>query len=206
MTKEKENNLHLVEIVEIWQAISGYEGLYEVSSFGRVKSLLRYVNSGYNKKRLLLEIIMKPKLNKYGYLTICLWRNSMKKIVTIHRLVACTYLINDNNYPHINHIDGNKLNNHVDNLEFCTSLHNQRHAVSLGLRDNCTKYGEDCNFAKLKTEQVKYIRESYNKKTMNQKTLANKFNVSISTISMILSNKIWNGKRSEESRGERSSS
>lgn len=193
ISKEKKNELSLVEILERWRQVPGYEGIYEISSFGRIKSLSRYVNSGYNSKRLLSEVIMKPKTDRYGYLVICLYKEGKRKHPTVHRLVGLSFLTNENNYPHINHIDGNKLNNHFTNLEFCTELYNQRHAVNLGLRKNCVKYGEDCNFSKLKVEQVKYIRESYNKKTMNQKTLANRFNVSISTISMILSNKIWNG-------------
>ena len=102
-------------MTEIWKDVVGYEGLYEVSSLGRVKSVKR------NK-------ILSQKHNWDGYLRIQLWRNNKNKYVSIHRLVAEAFIENPNTKPFINHIDGNKQNNKVDNLEWCTQKENIKHA------------------------------------------------------------------------------
>ena len=101
---------------ELWKPISGYEGYYEVSNLGNVASL-RYAR-GSNRR------ILKPSINTWGYLQVTLSRNKKKKNVAIHRLVAETFIENTHNLPQINHIDENKCNNRVDNLEWCDSHYN----------------------------------------------------------------------------------
>ena len=96
---------------EIWKDIEGYEN-YQISSFGRVKS----VKFGKEK-------ILKPRIKK-GYLLVDLYKNGKRKMCSIHRLVAMTFLPNSQNLPQVNHIDENSLNNKVDNLEWCTSKYN----------------------------------------------------------------------------------
>lgn len=108
-------------MLEEWRDIEGYEGLYQVSNLGRVKSLKSQY--GYRK------IILKPRKNKYGYFHLQLHNKGNIKDCTIHRLVAQAFIPNPNNYPQINHKDENKLNNNVSNLEWCTAKYNTNYGT-----------------------------------------------------------------------------
>lgn len=100
---------------EIWKNIKGYEGLYEVSNLGRVKSL------NYNHTRK--EGFLKPA-DKRGYLSVQLFKNGILKWHLVHRLVASAFIENPDNLPQVNHIDQNKKNNKVSNIEWCDSQYN----------------------------------------------------------------------------------
>lgn len=104
---------------EIWKDIAGYEGLYQVSNFGRVKSL------NYNGSRK--DKIMVP-YNVHGYRRIRISREKQAVSVGVHRLVAQAFILNPENKPQVNHIDGDKSNNNVSNLEWVNSSENTRHA------------------------------------------------------------------------------
>jgi hypothetical protein len=121
---------------EKWMNIPNYEGSYQVSSLGRVKSLERYRKGNGQSFILVKESILKPKLNKYGYLTQALSSHGKLKHIPIHKLVAICFLENNNIEKHnqINHIDGNKSNNNPENLEWCDAKHNTQEALRLGLR------------------------------------------------------------------------
>lgn len=108
---------------EIWKDIEGYEGLYQVSNMGRVRSLKRTVRNarGLYKKP---ERIMKPYDNGTGYLQIQLSKEGKSKNIYLHRLVAIAFCENLEGYKEINHIDENKLNNRADNLEWCSRSYN----------------------------------------------------------------------------------
>lgn len=106
---------------EIWKDIEGYEGLYQVSNLGRVKSL--------NYKRSGKEGILTPTPIYGGYMHINLYKNGKPKPYLIHRLVAQSFIPNPNNLPEVNHKDENKENNSVDNLEWCTSKYNANHGT-----------------------------------------------------------------------------
>ena len=108
--------------MEIWKDIDGYEGLYQVSSLGRIKS--------YKCKK---EKILKLGSNPLGYSIIGLWKNRKQKFYPVHRLVANTFITNKHNKREVNHIDGNKKNNNVTNLEWATRSENMKHAVNKGL-------------------------------------------------------------------------
>ena len=112
---------------EIWKDIKGYEGLYQISNTGKIKSLERYKDN-HSKKQLVKEKIRKQIISKTGYYTCMLTKNGNLKLFKVHRIVAEAFIPNPNNYPIINHIDGNKLNNNVSNLEWCTRSENQKHA------------------------------------------------------------------------------
>jgi hypothetical protein len=119
-------------MAEVWKDILGYEGLYQVSSLGRVKSCDRYVNH-YLGKRLIGEHILR-QTNNSNYYTITLAKENRKKTKRVHRLVALHFIKNDENYLEVNHIDGNSLNNNVNNLEWCNRSQNQLHAYKIGLQ------------------------------------------------------------------------
>lgn len=124
--------------IEIWKDIFGYEGIYQVSSLGKVKSLSRkrLVNKKTNSYHLMPERIMVIKVDKNGYNHITLCKNGLLKTYWLHRIVLKTFVCNPQNLPQINHKNGNKSDNRVENLEWCTSKHNYHEAVKLGLRNN----------------------------------------------------------------------
>ena len=107
---------------EIWRPVPGYEGIYEVSSLGRVKSLARKTNNQYGKK----DLIMSPGWinNKKGYLFVWLCKDGRRTRYSVHRLVATVFIPNPLNLPFINHKDCNPQNNQVENLEWCDAKYN----------------------------------------------------------------------------------
>ncbi len=107
---------------ETWKPIDGYEGFYEVSNMGRVRSLPRTIG---NKNRK--GVVLKPNITPYGYQQVLLCKNGMRKQHKIHRLVANAFIPNPNNYPVINHKDWDTSNNSVDNLEWCDIRYNNLH-------------------------------------------------------------------------------
>lgn len=117
---------------EIWKDIPGYEGLYQVSNLGRVKSIKREVgiklfNIGWST-RTVPESIRKQILYSNGYLGVVLHKKREKKLGLVHRLVAQAFIPNPENKSEVNHIDGDKANNVVVNLEWCTRTENDRHS------------------------------------------------------------------------------
>lgn len=116
---------------EIWKDIPDYEGLYQVSNLGRVKSLARIMpNSGtYGNYFTVKEKILKPHLHKTGYCSVKLSKNGKIYRITVHKLVATLFIKNPNNYPIINHKDENKSNNRADNLEWCTTKYNNNYGT-----------------------------------------------------------------------------
>lgn len=106
---------------EIFKDIYGYEGLYQISNLGRVKSL------NYNKTRK--EKILKYRKHRYGYLMVVLFKDGKRKEILVHRLVAQSFLPNPDNLPQVNHKDENKTNNCVENLEFCDAKYNSNYGT-----------------------------------------------------------------------------
>lgn len=108
--------------IEIWRDIEGTDGKYQVSNYGRVMSLQRKNPH-----------IMPQTIQQTGYKAVMLWLNNKAMCCKVHRLVIEAFKPNPDHLPTINHIDGNKLNNHIDNLEWSTYQDNMRHAVRTGL-------------------------------------------------------------------------
>lgn len=155
---------------ETWKPIPGYNGSYEASSMGRIKSLGK--DSGtLLKKRPKHDTIMKQYVSKTGYANVGLSKNGVCRQYRVHKLIAFAFIKNKNKYPYINHKDCNKLNNNISNLEWCTHLQNIRHAVRNGKFDN--RKGEQHGYSKLKKKQVLFIRKS----KIRSFKLAKKFNV-----------------------------
>lgn len=107
---------------EEWKDIDGFDGYYQISSFGNVRSVARVVKRGTNYKPIA-DRILKCHINR-GYAYVVLSKSGLTKTLWIHRAVATAFISNPNNYPCVNHKDENKLNNRVDNLEWCTWSHN----------------------------------------------------------------------------------
>lgn len=119
---------------EIWKDIPEYEGLYQASNLGRIRSLAKKRKNGNNSFYYQKDIILKQQLRKNGYLYIFLWKENNKKQFSIHRLVATTFISNKTKNPQVNHKDGNKLNNNIDNLEWCTVSYNNKEAYRIGIK------------------------------------------------------------------------
>lgn len=113
-------------MTEIWKDIEGFEGRYQISNLGRVKSLSRYVQFG-KQRRFVPEYIRKEKSKPNGYRYVQLNLNGKEKDFHVHRLVAKHFVPGYFDGAHVNHKDGNKANNTADNLEWCTRSENQRH-------------------------------------------------------------------------------
>ena len=109
---------------EVWKDVVGYEDKYQISNLGRIRSLKD--THGNYKERLL-----NPTPNLRGYLGQCVSKDGIKKRITIHRLVAQTFIPNPNNYPEVNHKDEDKNNNSVSNLEWCTRLYNINYGTGI---------------------------------------------------------------------------
>ncbi len=162
---------------ELWKWIKGYEGLYQISNFGRIKSFPR---NGTGK-----EIkILRPRATKMGYLQICLRKNGVRKSYSIHRLVAEAFIPNPENKPEVNHKFGIKFDCYFENLEWSTKAENNEHSIKMGL----PKFGIERDVSKLNSEQVRRIRENYKPydKKYGVTALAKKFNVGTSTIMRVI--------------------
>lgn len=160
---------------EIWKDIKGYEGLYQVSSYGRVKSF-------YGRTDFL-----KPGEDQKEYLRVALTKNKNTKTHKVHRLVAQAFIPNPENKPQINHKNGIKSDNRVENLEWVTQSENQKHAFKNNL---ISRKGYKNSQAKFTPEEVEYIRKAYipRSKEFGTHALARKFNVHRKTISRIINN------------------
>lgn len=113
--------------MEVWRSVKNYEGFYEVSNYGNIRSVDRYIVGKRNKTYTLKGRIKKKSIGGNGYHIVTLSKNGLDKQMLVHRLVASAFIENKNNLPVINHKDEDKLNNHVDNLEWCTYTHNNRY-------------------------------------------------------------------------------
>lgn len=155
--------------------IKGYEEYYKISDKGVV------TNKKTNKN-------MKPSLNSSGYLRCALNVNYKKNNrFFIHRLVAEHFILNKENKPCVNHIDGNKLNNSVDNLEWVSYSENIKHAFDLGLN----KSGEEHGQSKLTCKEVKKILSRYKNENISQRKLGQIYDVAHSTIGAIVRGETW---------------
>ena len=138
---------------EVWKDIKDYEGLYQISNHGNVKSLTRKVKCKNGKFRIIREKILTPMTTKNGYLTVNLWKNNSSKTYLIHRLVAEAFIPNPENKPEVNHKDTYKWTNYTSNLEWNTRPENTIHSYKMKLRENQKKKISNMN-KKLKSKKV----------------------------------------------------
>ncbi|AZA49777.1 hypothetical protein EG346_17025 [Chryseobacterium carnipullorum] len=175
---------------EIWKDVQEFENNYQISNFGRLRSIARKINSsiqpcGYriNKPRIIL-----PQDNGKGYQQYYVKFNNVRVMKYAHRLVAKYFLDNPYGKLEVNHIDGNKANNHVSNLEWNTLQENRDHAVNT----NLMRKGERSYQAKLSEKNVLAIRRLFRiNPKFNKCQIAKKLNVRDTTIHKIINNQRW---------------
>lgn len=175
-----------------WKPVVGYEGLYEVSESGLVKSLEREKFCGHegSKPQITKEKILKERICKMGYPVVSLSKDSKAKSVRVHRILALAFIPNPENKPCVNHIDNNPMNKSLDNLEWCTQKENMQHASKQGRmfsHQDKTLYRRN---TKIDMDIARKIRED-RKEGNSLIYISEKYEVSASTVSMICNNKIW---------------
>lgn len=184
-----------MELKEEWRPCPEYEDYYKVSNLGRVKSSAIFIRhdgnwaeeGGYVKK-------IKPHrqhMNRYGYMAVKLCKLGKCRQRLVHRLVALAFLPFDDVRGQVNHIDGDKTNNRVDNLEWVTGKENMKHAWETGLVNADHLQGSKHHNAKLNEEKVLEIRKLYADKKYKQKELAELYGISIATLKDVLYHRTW---------------
>jgi hypothetical protein len=177
---------------EIWKDVKNYEGVYQVSNFGNVKSLPRQWIGGLpNAPRKHNGLVLSSAKDKKGYLRVLLSKPGERHTYKVHRLVAIAFIENPENKKEVNHINGIKTDNRLCNLEWCSTMENMRHSILIGLRDNVNIKGENHPLKKLSESQVKDIRSLKEGGNVSSSTLANVFGVSYYTIWDIVNRRSW---------------
>lgn len=174
-------------MTEMWKPIIGYEGLYEVSNMGRVRSLTRISNfrdrSGRINERVIKGRTMRPQRQKSGYLHVGLSKDGNVTQYRVHRLVAAAFVDNPEGLYEVNHIDEDKTNNRADNLEWCDHKYNNNYGSK-------PKRGARNPMAKLTNEDVEEIRHRRASGEM-LKTIAADFGISINHVCNLAQGKRW---------------
>jgi len=168
-------------VKEIWKPIPSYEGLYEISNTGKIKSLPK---SGSGNS--LSEKIMNDFDNGKGYRYITLTNKTKRRNFYVHRLLAESFISNPGKKPFVNHLDGNKANNKLSNLEWSTESENMEHASVLGLLPS----GEKNHLSKLKEIDIKQIRLLWQSGT-HRDIIKAKYSISYAQIHRIVNNQCW---------------
>lgn len=170
--------------MEIWKDIKCFEGYYQVSDNGNVRSVTRH--DGVHER---IGQLIKPTLKHNGYLQVGLRKHNKRKFLSIHRLVAIHFIDNPENKPQVNHIDCNKQNNNINNLEWATSKENLYHAKINGLRNNMPRgkkhpsFGKFAENSKTAKPVIRYERKTGKTKLYEAKILAKNDGFDVTSIS-----------------------
>ena len=169
--------------------IPGYEGLYAINNVGDIYC--------YSKQRPVRGLVAERIMGKYkesrGYTQACFSKAGKRKFFKVHRLVAAVFIPNPSNKPYVNHKDGNKRNNRVDNLEWCTCSENHKHAYDTGLRTTNAnvKNKSGASKRKISFEEAECIRRLYKTGKYSQAQLGRMFGMFPSNIRNILIEKTY---------------
>lgn len=168
-----------MDVKEKWKKVKDYP--YKVSNFGRVKRIKKGMGATVGK-------ILKPGVDRYGYLIVRLYRNRKGKTIKIHKLVTEAFLGPCPRNKQVNHKDGNKQNPYLDNLEYVTPSENMKHSFKLGLQNH---KGENNPKSRLKEKDVLKIRRLHRIEKYTQEKISKIFNISFQHVSDIVKNKYW---------------
>jgi hypothetical protein len=174
---------------ETWRPVVGYEGLYDVSNLGRVKSLQREIVNAKNKTLILKKKILKQQMSIRGYPYVDFRVQKVRTKFTIHRLVAMAFIPNPKNKKCVNHINSIRHDNRAENLEWCTHKENIAHGRDFGF----FLVGDKRKTAKLTSNQAECIRKAYNEDNKGETELSREYGVSRGIIQSILKNKTYKG-------------
>lgn len=172
---------------EKWLPVKEYEGIYEVSNLGRVRSLKRYV-VGRDGMRFIRGRHLRPSLNTKGYPFINLWKNNNGKSTGIHRIVAIAFCENPDSLKEVNHIDSTPINNRSDNLEWCSHLQNMQHSVRAGRTKAVTN---PKRAQKLTINDVVKIRGLRTEEGLSYAKIGRRFNLAPETTRQICLGNQW---------------
>lgn len=176
--------------------IKGFEQLYSITTEGEVIASSKFITGNNGGRIFKEEKTLRPGKTEKGYLFVVLQHKGKKKHKSIHRLVAEAFIPNPENKPIINHKDGNKANNRMDNLEWATYSENSKHAVETGLRKYLNISGEKGGLAKITNEQAKEIREKYHSSpSQTSRKLAKEYGIDKSNILRIVHRKTFKNVR-----------
>lgn len=183
----------------MWKPIENYNSLYEVNEKGEIRSLYHWNGHKYEKRKK--PYILKQTNTTTGYKKVELAKDGKKKSLRVHRLVATAFIPNPMNKPYINHIDGNRINNCVENLEWCTQHENVVHAYETGLnkishitKEELQKYVENgLTFHQImKKEHISVKRLQNYYKIYGVRNLSNKYNIDLNQLKIDLEKGIPN--------------
>ena len=172
----------------IWKYIPGFEDYYQASNTGLIRSVERDVWYSDGIVRHRKSVVLKQRTDKYGYSRVLLCMYNIHHYYCVHTLVAMSFLGKIPDKMTVNHIDGNKGNNNVSNLEIVSMLENRRHAIRKGLWNQRGEHSVKSKFSK---EQVLEIRKRYSLGNTSYPKLAKEYGVGTSTIARIVSEKCY---------------
>lgn len=167
---------------ELWSTVVGYEGFYEVSSLGRVRRIAPGPGTRPGRIRKLVP--------RNGYYQVILSKNNVVQLCWVHRLVAKAFLPEDSQRPEVNHKDGNRANNCIDNLEWCSHGENALHSYRFLGRKSVPTVGSKNRNAVLNEADIPVIREAA--KTETLRSIAKRYGVSFGLIGHIIHGRAWN--------------
>lgn len=184
-----ENEGDLIDLGRFYP-VPGHEGRLEISKSGQVKSCTRRVPSRYGSSRLLGSKVLRPFKTNHGYFAIQIRREGKRQNVLVHRMLAEAFIANPHGKPHVNHIDGDKSNNSLSNLEWVTHAENMKHASRMGLMRSSSGPGEQSPASKLTWVKVAEIRRLLAQGLSHQQ-IAKMYAVSKGAIGYIARNETW---------------